>query len=145
MTNNEQELNKNHKKTKRELYEAFDHDSVENESLMGHGPEEFDEGLALNYHDDEYHEDSFGYIRTDEELEVAVKELLKNSIRLDSSDITVTVDKCNVTLSGSVKSQEDRDYALEVVRLVHGVGDIHTEIIVKRNEGILPTDIGRHA
>ena len=66
---------------------------------------------------------------------------LKN---IDARDITVTVDKMNVTLSGTVKSQNDRDYALKIVKLVQGVGTLHSDLIVKRNEGILPTDIGRN-
>lgn len=80
----------------------------------------------------------------DQELENVVKELLKNSHRLDARDITVTVDNCNVTLSGTVRTQEERDYASSIVKLVNGVGDVHTNIIVMRNQGILPTDIGRN-
>jgi hypothetical protein len=87
----------------------------------------------------EYHPN----FQTDEELEGVIKELLLNSRRLDARDITVTVDKGNVTLSGSVKSQDERDYACEVARLVQGVGDISSQIVVKLNDGILPTDIGR--
>jgi osmotically-inducible protein OsmY len=82
--------------------------------------------------------------RSDNELESAVKELLHNSKRIDSRDITVIVDNCNVTLSGSVKSQEERDYALTLAHLVQGIGDVRSELIVKRNPGILPTDIGRN-
>lgn len=80
----------------------------------------------------------------DEELEIILKELLHNSTMIDASDITVNVDKMNVTLSGTVKSQNDRDYALKIVKLVQGVGTVHSDLIVKTNEGILPTDIGRN-
>lgn len=84
------------------------------------------------------------YNNPDENLESSIKELLHNSQRLDGRDLTVTVDNCDVTLSGTVKSQEERDYAVSVVKQVSGVGEVHSEIIVKRNTGILPTDIGRH-
>lgn len=94
--------------------------------------------------DDDFHEESISRVHSDDELEVVIKELLHNSKRIDASDITVTVNDTNVLLSGSVKSQQDRDYAINVVKLVHGVGDVRSEIIVKLNEGILPTDIGRN-
>ncbi len=94
--------------------------------------------------DDDYLEDSISRVHSDEELEVVVKELLHNSKRVDASDITVTVEETNVHLAGSVKSQEERDYAVNIVKLVHGAGDVHSEIIVKLNDGILPTDIGRN-
>lgn len=142
--NHEDDFN-THKKTKREIYEELINDNEINESLMGHSPAEFDEGLALNYHDDDYHVDDFSHVRTDNEMERVIKELLKNSSRIDSRDLTVTVDKCNVTLSGSVRSQAERDYALEVSKLVHGVGDVRSDIVVKINQGILPSDIGRDA
>ncbi len=80
----------------------------------------------------------------DEELERILKELLYNSNRIDASDVTVTVDKMNVTLSGTVRSQSDRDYAVKIVKLVQGVGTVNSDLIVKTNEGILPTDIGRN-
>lgn len=84
------------------------------------------------------------HIHSDDELEIVLKELLHNSSRLDASDITVTVNHNDVTLSGSVRSQKERDAAGEIITLVHGTGEIHNEIIVKLNDGILPTDIGRN-
>ena len=81
----------------------------------------------------------------DDELEKILKELIHNSTRIDASDITIMVDKMDVTLSGTVKSQSDRDYALKIVKLVQGVGTVHSDLIVKTNKGILPTDLGRHA
>lgn len=80
----------------------------------------------------------------DEELENVLKELIHNSTQIDASDITVSVDKMDVTLSGTVKTQDEREYALKIVKLVQGVGTVHSDLVVKRNEGILPTDIGRH-
>ena len=80
----------------------------------------------------------------DLDLELVIKELLKNSKRIDARDITVTVDNSNVTLSGTVRTQNERDYAEHIVKLIHGVGDVYSDLIVKINEGILPTDVGRN-
>lgn len=99
--------------------------------------------LAPEYIDDDLHND-IAHIHSDDELEYVIKEILHNSKKIDASDITVTVDKTNVRLSGSVKSQDERDYAAKVVRLIHGVGDVQLDLVVKINDGILPTDIGRN-
>jgi hypothetical protein len=88
--------------------------------------------------------DGISHVRSDSELELVVKELLHNSKRIDASDVTVSVNHCEVTLSGSVHSQYDRDEAVNIVREVNGVSDVHPDLIVKLNDGILPTDIGRH-
>jgi osmotically-inducible protein OsmY len=93
--------------------------------------------------DDDFHEVSISRVHTDEELETVVKELLHNSKKVDAKDITVTVQESNVNLSGTVQSQEQRDYAINVVKLIHGVGEVHSDLVVKLNPGILPTDIGR--
>lgn len=132
------------KKSRYEEFMDLINDSEERESLQGHGPSEFDEGLALNTHEDSYHPQEIGRFHPDPELEKVIKELLGNSKRIDASDITVVVDHSNVKLSGSVKSQFDRDYAESVVKLVHGVGNVSSELIVKINPGILPTDVGRN-
>ncbi|WPU66915.1 BON domain-containing protein [Peredibacter starrii] len=79
----------------------------------------------------------------DEEIEQVVKELLHNSNKMDASDVTVTVNDSQVKLSGTMKSQKERDYAIGVVKLVHGVGEVTSEIIVKTHGGILPSDLGR--
>lgn len=80
----------------------------------------------------------------DQELELVIKELLHNSTRIDGHDITVKVNNTKVTLSGTVKTQTERDYAGSIVKLVQGVGEVQVDLVVKRNEGILPSDIGRH-
>lgn len=133
------------KKNSREEYEKKLNDNILNESLMGHPASEFDEGLELDYHEDSYSNQGISRVHSDEELEQVLKELLHNSHEFEGKDITVSVDNCNVNLRGTVKTQEERDYAESVVKLVHGVGEVRSEIIVKRNEGILPTDIGRHS
>lgn len=91
----------------------------------------------------EYEPSGISRVHSDEELERVVKELFHNSNKLDARDISVSVDNCNVKLSGTVKSQEEKDYAFSITRLVHGVGEVDNQLIVKLNEGILPTDVGR--
>lgn len=88
--------------------------------------------------------ESLSRILSDQELELAVKDLLMHSSRIDAFDISVEVDASNVTLSGTVHSQGERDYALSIVKLIQGVGDVHSNLVVKLNPGILPSDIGRH-
>ncbi len=80
----------------------------------------------------------------DYSLESTLKELLHNSRKLDSRDITVSVHDHDVTLSGTVKSQEERDYAEEILHNVDGVESVHIDLIVKTHPGLLPTDIGRN-
>ena len=75
--------------------------------------------------------DKLSRIQTDEELEKAVKDLLMHSTRVDALDINVEVDACNVTLSGTVNSQEERDYALSIVKLINGVGDVHSSLVLR--------------
>lgn len=103
---------------------------------------DFESPGPMGHLEDEFHEPT-GHIYSDDELENVVKELLKNSKLLDSSDLTVTAHHCDVTVSGTVKSDKEKKAVTDIVRLIHGVGIIKNDIIVKINEGILPTDLGR--
>jgi osmotically-inducible protein OsmY len=93
----------------------------------------------------ESHQSEHEYFKNDDvELEMAIKELIHNSKKIDASDVSVLVDNRKVTLSGSVKSQAERDYAVSLVKLISGVGSVQSDLVVKLNSGILPTDIGRN-
>jgi hypothetical protein len=70
-----------------------------------------------------------------------LKELLHNSKQIDASDITVTVRHCDVKVSGTVKSQGERDYMERIIKMIHRVV-ITSEVVVKLNPGILSTDLG---
>jgi hypothetical protein len=124
-------------------YSHLINDNEERSSLQGRRAEEYDEGLAMDYHEDTYRPPIEKHLWADHELEKAIKELLKNSQKVDARDITVTVDHCDVTLSGTVPTQEQRDYALSVVKIVHGVGLVKSDLIVKTHGGVLPSDFGR--
>jgi osmotically-inducible protein OsmY len=83
------------KKSPQELYEELRNDNELNDTLMGFSANQ----LELRNH-------------ADDEMERVIEDLLKSSSRLDSRELSISVDKCNVTLSGRVKSQTERDYAL---------------------------------
>ncbi|GEM_PF-1980767 len=117
-------------------------DNINRHTLQGHITNESDVEEAMSYHEEEFLEPS-GHIYSDDELENVVKILLENSKTLDSSDITVTVANGNITLSGTVKSDQQKNAASSIIHSIHGVGLIKNDIIVKINEGILPTDVGR--
>ncbi len=84
------------------------------------------------------------HVHNDDELELVIKEILHNSNQINSNDITVSVNHCDVKLSGSVRSQKERDLASEIVKEIMGVGNVESDLVVKLNTGILPTDIGRN-
>jgi osmotically-inducible protein OsmY len=117
-------------------------DNINRHTLQGHTLNEFDEAEAMDYHEDEFHGPS-GHIHSDDEFEKMVKELLNNIKSLDPSDISVTAHNGDITLSGTVKSDQQKNAASSIIQLIHGVGLIKNDIIVKINERILPTDVGR--
>lgn len=123
-------------------FDRIYNDNKERASIQGSPVEEYESSEALDAYEDSFHVSHFPY-HNDTEIERVVKELLHNSDRFDTSDVTVQVTDRTVYLSGTVKSQEARDYIISVVELVHGIGPVESDIIVKLNEGILPTDIGR--
>lgn len=85
-----------------------------------------------------------GQVESDEKLGSVVKELIHNSHRLNGDDISVEVYHADVTLLGSVTTEEEKYVAGSLAQLIHGVGTIRNELVVKRSEGILPSDLGRH-
>lgn len=107
-------------------------------------PEDFEFIDDEEFIEPDFEPSDISRVHSDIELESVIKELLHNSRKIDARDVTVTVDNCNVKLSGTVHSQEERDYALTITKLIHGVGEVENQLIVKLNDGILPTDIGRN-
>lgn len=68
---------------------------------------------------------------SDELLENAIIELLQNS-HVINSEVTVTANNGDITLEGTVETQEEKDAASSVVTLVQGVSAIHNDIVVTR-------------
>lgn len=122
------------------IHPNFDGDSDKRLTETDENSTEFSEEITF---EDFERIESLSRVQSDEDIEIAVKELLAHSHKIDAKDISVEVDACNVTLSGTVHSQVERDYALSVVKLINGVGDVYSNLVVKLNPGILPTDIGR--
>lgn len=120
--------------------------------VQRHGfDDDFDPGFEPFYDEDDYvlgdesgeDEEQPGRVASDETLENVVKEIIHNSKRLADDDITVSVSRADVTLNGTVRTEDEKNTAGALAQLVHGIGIIKNNIIVKLNEGILPTDIGR--
>jgi osmotically-inducible protein OsmY len=50
--------------------------------------------------------------------------------RIDASNIEVTVTDCEITLSGSVSSREEKRRAEDLVAYLRGVRDVHNRLSV---------------
>ena len=69
-----------------------------------------------------------GYKRSDERIEEDVCERLTQNPELDASDITVQVQNCEVTLSGTVEDRYFKKLAENIAETVSGVKDVHNQI-----------------
>ena len=78
-----------------------------------------------------------GYKRSDDRIKEEVCEALSRSPEVDASDIDVMVKEGMVTLSGTVESRMAKREAEMCVEHLSGVEDVHNEIRVKKNEGLL--------
>ena len=117
--------------SKREEFHELIDDHEEKQSLMGHSASDYDEGLALNYHEDQYDPHDISRVHPDKEIKAVILELLGSSQKIDARQILVSVDHSCVTLSGTVGTSFEKDYALALVKLVHGVGDVKSTLTVE--------------
>ena len=117
--------------TKREEFHELIDDHEEKQSLMGHSASDYDEGLALNYHEDQYDPHDISRVHPDKEIKAVILELLESSQKIDARQILVSVDHSCVTLSGIVGTSFEKDYALSLVKLVHGVGEVKSTLTVE--------------
>lgn len=69
-----------------------------------------------------------GYQRSDERIREDVCDLLTDNPLIDASGLDVSVENCEVTLSGAVKSREDKRRAESVAELIPGVRDVHNRL-----------------
>jgi osmotically-inducible protein OsmY len=67
---------------------------------------------------------------SDQTIENVIKEIFSNSKKLKDHKISIKVDHTDVTLTGSVKSDEEKYLAESLVHLIHGVGLIKNRIVV---------------
>jgi hypothetical protein len=73
-----------------------------------------------------------GYQRSDERIREDVNDALTDDDLLDASDIQIEVQDCEVTLSGTVTSREDKRRAEDLVEDISGVRHVQNEIRVER-------------
>jgi hypothetical protein len=71
-----------------------------------------------------------GYRRSDERIREDVCECLSADDRVDASDIDVTVRNCEVTLSGTVISREQKRRAEDLIERIAGVKDVNNGLRV---------------
>jgi hypothetical protein len=76
-----------------------------------------------------------GYTRSDERIREDVCEALTQDADLDPSRFEVSVEKGEVTLSGSVSSRHDKRQAENIAERVTGVRDIHNHLRI-----VVPAD-----
>jgi osmotically-inducible protein OsmY len=71
------------------------------------------------------------YVRSDERIREDVCRLLTEDWEVDASDVTVTVANCEVTLSGTVPSREQRRRAEDRAEQVPGVAHVQNNVRVE--------------
>jgi len=75
-----------------------------------------------------------GYRRSDERIREDICDVLTDDPYLDASNIDVTVKECEVTLSGTVNSRDDKRRAEDLVEEISGVRDVHNTIRVSSQQ-----------
>ena len=75
------------------------------------------------------------YRRSDERIREEVADRMTDDWSLDASDITVTVEDGEVTLSGTVSSRDQKRRAEDVAERVSGVRDVSNQLRVARWTG----------
>lgn len=75
-----------------------------------------------------------GYRRSDERIKEEVCDCLTDDPRIDASNIEVAVKECEVTLSGSVSSREDKRRAEDLIERLSGVKDVTNNLRVMQQQ-----------
>lgn len=74
------------------------------------------------------------YTRSDERIREDVNDRLSDDSWLDASEIEVQVSKCEVTLTGTVESREDKRRAEDIAERVSGVKNVQNNLRVQQTE-----------
>jgi osmotically-inducible protein OsmY len=74
------------------------------------------------------------YRRSDDRIREEVCDMFTDDWRLDASEVMVKVDACEVTLTGTVATREQKRRAEEIAERVRGVNDVHNQLRVIRGE-----------
>lgn len=75
-----------------------------------------------------------GYQRSDERVQEDVNERITQHGQLDASNIEVKVEDCEVTLTGTVNTRQEKRMAEDTAESVWGVKDVHNQLRVKREQ-----------
>jgi osmotically-inducible protein OsmY len=78
-----------------------------------------------------------GYRRSDERIREEVCECLTDDERIDATNVQVDVKDCEVTLSGSVNSREEKRRAEDLIERLSGVKDVHNTLRVVNEGGLI--------
>ena len=70
------------------------------------------------------------YRRSDERIREEICDRLTDDWRVDATDMDITVDNGQVTLSGSVHSRDEKRKAEDIVESIPGVHDVHNNLRV---------------
>lgn len=78
-----------------------------------------------------------GWTRSDDRIREDVNEQLERHPQIDASEIEVKVEKGEVTLTGTIDNRRSKHLAEDLAEQVSGVQDVHNQIRVKREGGML--------
>jgi osmotically-inducible protein OsmY len=78
-----------------------------------------------------------GYRRSDERIREDVCECLTDDERIDATNIQVAVKECEVTLTGSVNSRDEKRRAEDLIERLSGVKDVHNSLRIVNEGGVI--------
>jgi len=76
-----------------------------------------------------------GYRRSDERIKEDVNDRLSDDYYLDASDVEVSVENTEVTLTGTVRNRNDKRRAEDLAESVSGVTNVENRLRVKQSSG----------
>jgi BON domain-containing protein len=80
-----------------------------------------------------------GYQRGDERIREDICERLTEDPRIDASDVNVHVESAEVTLSGSVRTRDEKHFTENVVERIFGVREVNNNLKVRPPDEVLGT------
>lgn len=75
-----------------------------------------------------------GYMRSDERIKDDINDRLADDSFVDASDIDVTVENCEVVLSGAVDTREEKRRAEDIAERISGVKNVENRLKVKSKD-----------
>jgi hypothetical protein len=76
-----------------------------------------------------------GYQRSDDRIREEIADRMTDDDRLDASEISIQVQQCEVTLTGTVSSREQKRRAEDLAEAISGVREVTNNIRVARENG----------